>query len=451
VNRQLWVWVVLAGCSSSPKQSPQLDAGAEPDAAVIADAADPPIDAMPDALVVPGAACPSTPVEVARIPNAANADTFTFLATLHGDIDHAGGEDVVVVDYDFRASGTPVRLRAFLRTPTGFAAPVTSQFSFPSTRADRIVLGDVNGDHLTDVVLTNTTNFPRKSSVYVAVQQADHTFVLGPARDLSACNFSMDERLEAFAVVDTDRDGIDDVIATLSYAGLGGAPEGVSRLAGSASGLGGAVCVASASIKAGFPDLMIGADRFLVEDFDGDGHADVAGLYLGRYDAQRGQIVDQAFVFPSTGASQFRVAPMSVEYVTGNQFVVDHVAGRARQHLARLRLDTSTGNSTRLRIDDTGIVATELIATYPTGSNGNITAFPFAVGDFNHDGLTDVVEAVPGAQRFDIACDRAIRWDSTYATFPVPVYDLKKFDFTADGRQVVMVQSTTDLVFYRLD
>jgi len=437
------VCVLLIACGGSASNNP--DAGTSTDGAVSSDASKAPMDAPAPVL---GTMCPSKLTEVARIANAWDTSTYSVHDVLVGKIDNNATSDIVLVEdmYDSANAQTKLRFRVFLSDGTSFAAPVTSNAVFPQYGPEQVMLGDFNGDHLADILIsyTDSEESSRVSYVYVATQQADHTFVMGPARDVSACKSSSDERYFALGVLDVDRDGKDDLLTTVSYDGLGAAPAGLSLLKGTASGLGAATCAASATTSTGFPSQMITAERFRVGDFDGDGKPDVIAMDT-----------HQMTLFRSTAASTFAAAPNVVAYDDGIHYATDNVLGGV------IGLDVRSTGATAKRYAATasGITASAIGTFASEGAPlGNYDAIRgFAVADFNGDGLTDVIavgnhdysDNYPDPVSFGIACDRSARWDVIGGGFPNGIYKLAAIDL--GGRTDVVVQSNYDLVVYRID
>ena len=437
------VCVFLIACGSPAANDP--DANTPADAASI-DAPKVPMDAPAPVL---GNACPSKLTEVTRITNAWDTSTYTVHDVMVGKLDNNATSDIVIVEdaYDSANSRTKLRFRVFLSDGTAFAAPVTSDAVFPQYGPEQVLLGDFNGDHLADLLIsyTDSESSSRVSYVYVATQQADHTFVMGPARDVSACKFSSDERYFALGVLDVDRDGKDDLLTTVSYDGLGAEPAGLSLLKGTASGLGTATCAASATTtNLGFPSQMISAERFRIGDFDGDGKPDVMAMDY-----------HQMTLFRSTAASTFASAPNAVPYDDGIHYATDPV----NHGVIGLDVQSTGATAKRFAASANGVVASP-IATFATEGAplGNYDAIRgFAVADFNGDGLTDVIavgnhaysDNYPDPVSFGLACDRSARWDVVGGGFPNGIYKLAAIDL--GGRTDVVVQSDYDLVVYRLD
>ena len=422
--------VGVIGCSSS-KPSTTVDAPGTPGM----DAPPPPADAAIDAL--PGRACPHELTEITRITTAAGNTPYDLLAFLPGNIDGSGAQGVVLVERapDSANARTLIRIRAALRNGGVFTIPTVSNLVLPQEGPEKIVLGDFNGDHLVDVLFSYVTSFPRTSYVYIATQLADHSFVFQPPVDVSACSSSNDERLMGLAVIDVDHDGKDDVVATVSYGGLGAPPLGVTVLSGTSGGVGPARCVASGGVTSGFPAQMIAAEAFRVDDFNGDGAPDIAALYP-----------DRIRVFFNTGASQFTLAPNEVAYNGVTRIQFDHLAGRSHQNLVNVLIADTMTTAIRLRIDGTGIVASDPVPVFPEVID---FFFPeFAVGDFNGDGLTDMI-AVGAGGMFGVACDRSVQWDTASGSFPLPVSAIQTFHWEP-GRDHLLIQTTFDLVLYHV-
>lgn len=438
------VCVFLIACGSPSANDP--DAGLAGDANASSDASKVPQDAPAPVL---GTTCPSKLTEVTRITGAWDTSLYSVHDVLVGKLDNNATTDIVIVEdaYDSANARTKLRFRTFLSDGTTFAAPVTSDAVFPQYGPEQVMLGDFNGDHLADIAIsyTDSESSSRVSYVYVATQQADHTFVMGPARDVSACKFSSDERYFALGVLDVDRDGKDDLLATVSYDGLGAAPAGLSLLKGTASGLGTATCASSTTTtNPGFPAQLVTAERFRTVDVDGDGKTDIVAMDT-----------HQMTLFRNTAASTFASAPNAVPYDDGIHYATDPV------NHGVIGLDVqSTGATAKRFAATTNGIAASPIATFATEGAplGNYDAIRgFAVADFNGDGLTDVIavgnhdysDNYPDPVSFGIACDRSARWDVAGGGFPHGIYKLAAIDL--GGRTDVVVQADYDLVVYRLD
>jgi hypothetical protein len=174
------------------------------------------------------------------------------------------------------------------------------------------------------------------------------------------------------------------VLATVSYDGLGAAPAGLSLLRVSSSGLGGATCARSATTNAaGYPLDMVTAERFVPADFDGDGLTDVVGLYY-----------NHLTLFHATGPAQFAEATATASYNEYAHLRIDQVTGHtARGLIATTSMDTTmTSTAERYAIDASGVAAGVTIATLNEDGGGFDILRGYAVGDFNDDGFTDVIE-----------------------------------------------------------
>jgi hypothetical protein len=433
--------VVLSACGSPSNHDVDPDAGSDaPDAAIVI----PPDAALP----VLGTTCPSHLNEVKRITMAADAYPYAVNNVLIGKFDNNTSDDIVLLEteYDTTNQRTLLRFKTFLTSDTGFAAPVVSNAVFPQYGPEQVLLGDFNGDHLMDILIayTDSEESSRVSYVYVATQQADHTFVLGAAISVSACKSSSDERYFALGVLDVDRDGKDDLLATVSYDGLGAAPAGVSWLHGGASGLGQATCARSATLQnPGFPPQMITAERFRIADFDGDGTKDIAALY------------DSTIIlFRNIAASTFVTAGQPAALDSSIRIATDPV----NHGLIGLDVDTTSSTATRYETDATGFTKST-IGTFATegAPEGNYDAIRgFAVGDFNGDGFTDVLEvgnhnyssSTPGVVSFGIACDRSAHWDVAGGAFADGIYDAQPIGFS--GSTDLVVEDGYDLVVYSI-
>ena len=91
---------------------------------------------------------------------------------------------------------------------------------------------------------------------------------------------------------------------------------------------------------------------------------------------------------------------------------------------------------------------------------GNEVLRGFAVGDFNGDGRTDLIEVgnhdytdnYPDPISFGMACDRNAEWQSSTGMFPNGIYNVRAIDYAGTGTSDVVVRegSDYDLVVYAL-
>lgn len=432
------VTLSLFACGSPAQNVTQPDAagsGVTPDAA----------SSSPDAaLPVLGSSCPDQLTEAARITAAADAYPYTISNVLVGKIDNTGHDDVVAVetDYDSVNSRYLLRFKNYLSDGTTFATPVVSNATWQQYSPESMFLGDFNGDHLQDIAIayTDSGDESRTSYIYIAMQQANHTFVLGNGIDLSSCKFSSDERYFGLAVIDTDHDGKDDLLATISYDGLGADPAGLSLLKGTTSGLASPLC---ASNMAGFPAQLATASRLRVGDFDGDGQPDIAGLYD-----------TQLLLYRYTSPSTFTPAAEVAMWTNDDRVVVDPI----NHGLVELDMQSGGSTATRFKSDTNGFVKSA-IGSFPTESAplGNYDAIRgFAVGDFNSDGLTDVItvgnhnygDSNPGYVTYGLACDRNAHYDIVTGGFPDSVFQVQPISY--NGKNDIIVEDGSDLVIYSM-
>ncbi len=227
--------------------------------------------------------CPTAFHEVARIPNVAlqyidesGRYTRSYVSGMFTqDVDHDGKADILTLE---RKTYTDEQIRVFPRTAQGFALAVVSVLQFPRHRGGDAQLADVNGDQLTDLVFRYEDM--SQQYVFVALQTPAHTFALQPRVRINACVDVATNHQEfsfGFAIVDLDRDGKSDVLATLAYSAVGSGP-GLQVLRGGATNLRPAECLAAPGVtRAGIPAELATADHLWTGDFDGDGATDVLG------------------------------------------------------------------------------------------------------------------------------------------------------------------------------
>ena len=434
--RLLAITSLLAACSSPSGTETPIDASA-------ADSAKSPDAAMPDGPAVAGAPCPTGLTEVARIagaqlvPDDRGFYGATYKQGLYTrDADGDGKADIVSVEYSSGTVGNYIyKIRVFLRTATGFAAPVSSTVNFPGYGPTSNAVGDFNGDHRLDVVFEWESESPsRHSYVYVALQNADHTFTLKPSVNLSACKSSSDERRFGFSILDVDRDGLDDLLATVSYQGLGAPAEGLTLLRGTATGLGSASCKSSATVSMpGFPAALGTADGFYTADFDQDGDLDLVSV-----SAQ-----SQMQLYENTAASTFTaVAGTAVEPSWRVTFATKY-------GLVNADIKDDHTDLHRYRVSHVaGIGASEAAGTFavPSRQYGNLRGV--VASDFNGDGLVDVLAGGDPGTTASLMCDRTARWDPGSGALPQAAHHLRAIDFDGDGTSELLANEGTDAVIY---
>lgn len=450
--RSFGLVALLVACASPTQSRSDVDAGG-----IDGNDSAEPADASVDA--IQGNACPTSAREVARIPGADifpttlgpayyDSATQSFYTT---DADGDGDRDLLVFEYVTSSSSTyTYRTRLFRWTGSAFAAAVTSTLSIPAYGVELDLLADIDGDHRKDLVLGYTTEYPRTPYVYIARQGSDGSLSLETWRiDISACGYSSDQRLKAIAIYDLDRDGIDDVLTTVSFGGLGALPAGLAVARGTTTGLDSATCIASSSVSTpGIPPQLASAESLRVGDFDGDGAKDlVASGYPNNTSTMQ--------LFRSTGPSQLEAAPMTTTLPSGRLFV-DHVSGRARDALLEVHVHDDDTEIFRYDTVGQGIAAKVKVATLPAGSSRYHVLYGFAIGDFNGDALTDIAaignrEYETGPTPLSLGCDRRSEWQVTQATLPEDTRILRAIDFDGDAGSEVIARVGADVVVFDLD
>jgi hypothetical protein len=308
-------------------------------------------------------------------------------------------------------------------------------------------MADTNGDGRADFIIGYTTPFPRSSVVYVWLQQADGTFVENRFyEDVTRCNGSDDERFEAHAMLDVDRNGKSDLLVTTNIHGLGGPPSGLSLLSGTSGGLGSGRCVASASSsQAGFPVELSRATRLRTGDFDGDGQQDLAALLDGSFQRLR--------LFRGEGPSKF--VPVGSQGFYAYRLFQDHLPSRSQDHLMTFEATRTELKLSRISFDSVeGFAPPVEIATVPQGygPSAGVVLDGFSISDFNADGLTDVFvlgnqeQANQGAASFSLVCDRSAQWETASGQLASGTQILAAADVDGDGRAELVARSGTDLV-----
>ncbi len=401
----------------------------------------PPVDGE---LPLAGKPCTTAVAEVARITGANLNPSLNGLFAR--DADNDGKPDVIVFEFvDSTTTTYRYRVRLFRASATGFVAPTSSDILIPQFGPERVTVGDFNGDHLLDVAYIYSTETPNRAPfVAVATQQADHTFVAGSLIDVSACKSSSDERLFGLAVMDLDRDGKDDLLTTVSYGGLGAAPEGLTLLKGTASGLGSGACIASATVSMPGIPAIYSARQLIVGDFDSDGDKDLVA-----------NISDKGRLFYSTAASTFAATPGEAAIPFTGQMNVTAIPSRPKQDLVHADVRSAGTEVRRYTLDPTAGIGVQTVAMLPEkDESGNLIFRGIVAGDLNGDGLSDAL--VVGRQQnvtpstFAITCDRTARWDTATGTFPDAVSALRAIDIDGDGRTEILARVGSDAVVYRI-
>lgn len=403
------------------------------------------VDASVDAEIpLAGKACTTTVVEAARITGANLTPSLGGLFAR--DADNDGKPDILV--FELVSTGTTdytYRIRLFRQGATGFLAPTSSNLIIPRFGPTRVTVGDFNGDQLLDLAYMYSTESPQRSPfVYLALQQANNTFVAGSRIDVSACKSGTDERLFGLAVMDLDRDGKDDLLTTVSYGGLGAAPEGVTLLKGTASGLASGTCIASATVSiTGIPSFHQ-AEQLFVGDYDGDGDKDLVA-----------NIFDKGRLYYSTAASTFASTVGEAAIPFTGQTHANVLKTRMKQDLIHADVRTAGSEVRRYTLDATAGIGVKTVAMLPEkDESGSLISRGIVAGDFNGDTLSDAL--VVGRQQnatqntFAMTCDRTARWDTATGTFPGTVNQLRAIDIDADGRTEVLAIAGADAVIYRI-
>jgi hypothetical protein len=386
-----------------------------------------------------GLACPSTPTEVTRIVDARvqRRDSTAWgpsgkQGLYTRDVNDDGKEDLLAFEsFTTDFVSYQERVRVFLRTDTGFAPPVVTVLG-PSGSSSNSV-GDFNGDGLLDVLTERTSS--GQTVAVVALQQANHSFVLRPGVDVSCSSYY--DRL-AWHVADLDNDGYDDLIASVAINGLASIATEIAVLRGTATGLASPTCLASkTSARAGVPQQLYGAGSVFADDYDGDGHTDlVAGIDT------------EYFLFRGTGNLSFVAVQGSAPRAAHIVFR-DHIDGRATQGFMRVKYETVSSALTRYTVDaTTGISVRDVTPTgmpAPAGyAYGQFTA------DLNGDGLTDYFGNGHN-DVFGVACDRGHRVEAVGGTLPWDVTDARALDYDGDGRDEILAITANDVIVFSLD
>jgi hypothetical protein len=95
------------------------------------------------------------------------------------------------------------------------------------------------------------------------------------------------------------------------------------------------------------------------------------------------------------------------------------------------------------------------VSTFPIGS-GYYRLFGFAIGDFNGDALTDIVEIgdreyQSGPTPLLLTCDRSAgAWQQSQVTLPENTRILRTIDFDGDSKSELVAKVGTDVVVFRL-
>jgi hypothetical protein len=245
-----------------------------------------------------------------------------------------------------------------------FAAPVHYAFynvgGFDRDQGDARLIADFNGDGYPDIAM------PGANGVYIAYGRPDGTFIAPPIVESGT-------DIGFAGVADFNGDGIPDVLTT------GGAAIELNL------GKGDGTFVAATSIA--YPPNMYStptsvAAKLIVGDFNGDGHTDFITT------ANPSPNSPQAYLYLGTGTGSF-ANPVAVSGFSFNTYslpdpIVADLNGDGKQDivawagsLSRLTAFLSNGNGSFTAL------ATPLPYQY------NVAA----VGDFDHDGIPDMVAA----------------------------------------------------------
>lgn len=187
-----------------------------------------------------------------------------------GDLNHDGKPDVVAETW---MSNT---VSVFYQTASGLSAPKT--YSVVHNGREDLDLGDVNGDGLTDIVITTAQQLTNE--VAVLLQQPGGGFA--PAQYYNTPNGSA---VDAVAVGDVTRDGLDDVVTQI------GSTQQLAVFPQTAQGTLGTPTLSS------FPFQL--AEPLDIVDLTGDGHGDVLEGGNAPYLSQP----DGSFVAAPTGSA----------------------------------------------------------------------------------------------------------------------------------------------------
>jgi hypothetical protein len=196
----------------------------------------------------------------------------------------------------------------------------------------------------------------------------------------------------------------------------------------------------------GYPAELAFAEDLQVGDFDGDGAKDIVAYGYPNS-------TPKLWMFRSTASSQLVTTAMTSTTPSG-RLHVDHVAGRARDALLDVYVDSTTTDIFHYATDSQGVSAKIKIATFPVGS-AYTTLYGFAIGDFNGDALTDVVEIgdrhyKSGPTPLELTCDRSGAWQMAELMLPEDTRILRAIDFDSDTKNELVARVGTDVVVFAL-
>jgi FG-GAP-like repeat len=294
-------------------------------------------------------ATPSNSFAVATgSPFAAGASPFSVAV---GDFNRDGIQDLAVAD----EAGSQVTV--LLGNGSGGFKPATGSPFAAGVNPFSVVTGDFNGDGIPDLAAAD------EGSSFVTVLLGNGTGGFTPA---TGSPFQVGSEPISLAVGDFNGDGIQDIVTVNRVDGT------VTVLLGNGAG----------AFKAAASPYKVGASPYAVAvgDFNGDGIQDVA---VPDYDS------GTLMVLLGTGAGAFKAAPGSpITVGAGPQsVVVGDFNGDGIQDVAIA--NSGDGTITVLLGTGTGGFSAAPGSPFPAGK----TPISLATGDFNGDGIQDIVIA----------------------------------------------------------